>query len=221
MLRCLIATLMARHRKTPAARHRAPGRDDSPASSGAPERRFGSAVRRLGGAPPLPAGAGGAVAAGLAYPMQTVFSYVAPGAAGQGGLVCTQSGCARPPGPGKPSPFGVGGALSPFSPAPGEPGNDGPPASPGQQAGGSGGGGTGIAQPRLSYKITSKWQGGFWGQITIRFPAAAPAKWRLRIGYPAGHILGMYPSRHLGPNGHAVAVRSPPYPRPSRTAPPT
>jgi hypothetical protein len=116
--------------------------------------------------------------------MQTVFSYVAPGAAGQGGLVCTQSGCARQPGPGKPSPFGVGGgAFSRPSPGPAEPGNDGPPASPGQQAGGSAGGGTGIAQPRLSYKITSKWQGGFWGQITIRFPAAVPAKWRLRIGY--------------------------------------
>jgi hypothetical protein len=177
-------------------------------------------MRRLVVTPTFAAGLGVVVAAVLAYPMKTVFSYVAPGAAGRGGLGCTHSGCAQQPGPGKPSPFGAGGgALSPSSPGPAEPGNDGPPASPGLppaspglQTGGSGGGDTRIAQPRLSYKITSEWQGGFWGQITIKFPGAVPAKWRLRIGYPAGHILSMNPGSALAPNGHAVVVRSTDYP---------
>src|SRR5215831_2372516 len=184
---------MARHRKTPAARHQAPGHDDGPASSGAPERRFSAAMRRVVVTPTFAAGLGVVVAAVLAYPMQTVFSYVAPGAAGRGGLACTQGGCAHQSGRGKPAPFGVGGGtLTPSSPGSAEPGNDGPPASPGQQAGG----GTAIAEPRLSYKITSTWRGGFWGQITIMFPGSVPARWRLRIGYPPGP----------GPAGRTFAV---------------
>src|SRR5215468_9974578 len=202
---------MARHRKTPASRYQARGRDDSPASSEAPERRFGSAMRRLVVTPTFAAGLGVVVAAVLAYPMQTVFSYVAPGASGRGGLLCTGGGCGHRSGPGRPSPFGAGGgALSPPSPAPAKGGNDGPPASPVPQTGG-GIGGTAIAEPRLSYKITSKWQGGFWGQVTITFPGAVPPKWSLRIGYPTGHILGMNPGSRLAPNGHAVVVRSTDY----------
>jgi hypothetical protein len=167
-------------------------------------------MRRVAVTPTFAAGLGVVVAAVLAYPMQTVFSYVAPGVSGRGGLVCTQGGCAHHAGPGKPSPFGVGGgALNPSSPRSAEPGDDDPPASPGQQAGG--GGGTAIAQPRLTYKITSKWPGGFWGQITITFPGAVPAEWRLRIGYPTGHILGINPGSHLAPNGHAALVRSTDY----------
>ena len=54
---------------------------------------------------------------------------------------------------------------------------------------------------------------GFWGQITITFPGAVPARWQLRIGYPAGHILGMNPDSHLAPNGHAAVVRSTDYAR--------
>jgi hypothetical protein len=166
-------------------------------------------MRRVVVTPTFAAGLGVVVAAVLAYPMQTVFSYVVPGASGRDGLLCAQGGCVHQPGPGKPSPFGVGGdALNPSSPASAEPGNDGAPASPGQQAGGSA---TAIAQPRLSYKITSKWQGGFWEKITITFRGTVPANWRLRIGYPAGHILGMYPGSHLAPNGHAVVVRSTDY----------
>src|SRR6516225_11956171 len=100
---------MAQHRKTPAARHRAQGRDHSPASAEASGRRFGAAMRRVVVTPTFAAGLGVVVAAMLAYPMQTVFSYVAPGASGQGGLLCTQGGCAQPSGPGKPAPLGVGG----------------------------------------------------------------------------------------------------------------
>jgi hypothetical protein len=172
-------------------------------------------VRRVVVTPTFAAGLGVVVAAVLAYPMQTVFSYVAPGASGRGGLLCAQGGCGHRSGPEKPSPFGVGGgALNPSSPAPAEPGNDEPRAlaPPERQTGGSGGtAGTAIALPRLAYKITSRWPGGFWGQITITFQGAVPARWRLRIGYPTGHILGTNPSSHLAPNGHAAVVRSTDY----------
>ena len=47
-------------------------------------------MRRVVVTPTFAAGLGVVVAAVLAYPMQTVFSYVAPGALGQGGLKCGQ-----------------------------------------------------------------------------------------------------------------------------------
>src|SRR6516225_5476706 len=113
---------MAQHRKTPAARHRAQGLDHSPASAEASGRRFGAAMRRVAVTPTFAAGLGVVVAALLAYPMQTVFSYVAPGALGQGGLRCGQNGCSRQPATGKPEPFGAaGGALNPSPPASGRP----------------------------------------------------------------------------------------------------
>jgi hypothetical protein len=177
-------------------------------------------MRRVVVTPTFAAGLGVVVAAVLAYPMQTVFSYVAPGALGQGSMRCGQDGCTRQPAAGKSEPFGAaGGALNPSQPASGEPsgGHDGPAGSTGG-SGGSGGsgqqtgtGGAAVAEPRLSYKITSKWQGGFWGQITITFPGAVPANWHLRFGYPGGHILGMNPGSHLAPNGHAAVVRSSDY----------
>jgi hypothetical protein len=168
-------------------------------------------MRRVAVTPTFAAGLGVVVAAVLAYPMQTVFSYVAPGALGQGGLRCGQGGCSHQSSPaGKPVPFGVGGGtLNPSPPAAAEPArNDGSPAPSGQQPGT---GGTPAAQPHLSYKITSKWQGGFWGQITITFSGAVPANWHLRFGYPGGRILGMNPNSHLAPNGHAAVVRSSDY----------
>jgi hypothetical protein len=168
-------------------------------------------MRRVVVTPTFAAGLGVVVAAVLAYPMQTVFSYVAPGAPGRGGLLCTEDGCGHQSGRGKPSPLGTGGgAISAPSPGPAAPDNDGSRPSPVSQPAGSGG--TAIAEPKLSYKITSKWQGGFWGRITITFPGAVPAEWSLRIGYPAGHILGMNPASHLARNGHAVVVRSTDYP---------
>ena len=91
---------------------------------------------------------------------------------------------------------------------PGPPTTTARAAPAGQQ---TGTGGTTVTQPRLSYKITSKWQGGFWGQITITFSGAVPANWHLRFGYPGGHILGMNPDSHLAPNGHAAVVRSSDY----------
>ena len=169
-------------------------------------------MRRVVVTPTFAAGLGVVVAAVLAYPVQTVFSYVAPGALGQGGLRCGPDGCShQSPSTGKPEPFGVGGGtLNPSPPAPAEPaGGGGSPSPSGQRTGG--GGDTVVAQPHLSYKITSKWQGGFWGQITITFPGAVPANWHLRFGYPGGHILGMNPDSHLAPNGHAAVVRSSDY----------
>ena len=174
-------------------------------------------MRRVVVTPTFAAGLGVVVAAVLAYPMQTVFSYVAPGALGQGGLRCGQNGCSHQALPtGKPEPFGAaGGTLNPSPPASARPAaaGEGSPA-PSRQPGGTGGtGGTRgtVVQPQLSYKITSKWQGGFWGQITITFPGAVPASWHLRFGYPGGHILGMNPNSHLAPNGHAAVVRSSDY----------
>src|SRR5215813_6147375 len=134
---------MARHGKTPAPRHRAQGRNQRPASSEASERRFGAAVRRVVLTPTFAAGLGVVVAAMLAYPMQTVFSYVVPGAGGRGGadggLLCAKGGCGHQLAPGNPAPFGVGGGtLSPSPPGPAQPGNDGPQASAVPQTGGSG-----------------------------------------------------------------------------------
>src|SRR5215467_10947343 len=100
---------MARHSRTPAPRHRAQGRNQRPASSEASERRFGAAVRRVVVTPTFAAGLGVVVAAMLAYPMRTVFSYVSPGALGPGGIQCGQLGCSRSPLPsGKPVPEGGG-----------------------------------------------------------------------------------------------------------------
>jgi hypothetical protein len=172
-------------------------------------------MRRVVVTPTFAAGLGVVVAAVLAYPVQTVFSYVAPGALG-GGLQCGQGGCSHQPPPagaGNAAPFGVGGGvLSPSPPAAAKPaGNSGPPAPPAPAGQQTGTGGTTAARPHLSYKITGKWQGGFWGQITIRFSGAVPANWHLRFGYPGGHILGMNPASHLAPNGHAAVVRSSDY----------
>jgi len=158
-------------------------------------------MRRVVVTPTFAAGLGVVVAAMLAFPMQTVFSYVAPGASGPGGLVCTQDGCTHHPGRGKPYPFGVGDGALPSPPVSAEPDND----SPGQHAGSA------NARPRVTYQVTGRWQGGFWGRITITFPGAVPPEWRLRIGYPARHILRTRPSSHLAPGGHAALVRSTDY----------
>ena len=195
---------MARHSRTPAPRHRAQGRNQRPASSEASERRFGAALRRVVVTPTFAAGLGVVVAAMLAYPMQTVFSYVVPGAAGQGGLACTRDGCTHHSGQGTPSQFGVGdGALNPSTPRSAQPSSD----PPGQRAGG----GSGIAQPKLVYKITGRWQDRFWARITVTFPGAVPDEWQLRIGYPARHILRAKPGSHLSLAGHSALVRSTDY----------
>src|SRR5690349_19945134 len=106
---------MARHRRMPAPRRRARGHDVSPASSEASEaseRRFGAVMRRVVVTPTFAAGLGVVVVATLAYPMQTVFSYVVPGASAQGDIVCAKDGCMYHSVRGKPCPFGVGdGAL--------------------------------------------------------------------------------------------------------------
>ncbi len=166
-------------------------------------------MRRVVVTPTFAAGLGVVVAAVLAYQMQTVFTYVTPGAMGPGASQCGQAGCAHQAGHGKPAPFGIGGGvLNPPLPRSGTADGDGAAGTSRQQPGG---GSTTVAQPQLSYKITSKWQGGFWGQITITFPGPVPAAWHLRFGYPGGHILGVNPDGRLAPNGHAAVVRSSDY----------
>jgi hypothetical protein len=154
-------------------------------------------MRRVAVTPTFAAGLGVVVAAVLAYPMQTVFSYVAPGALGRGGgFQCAQADCGQQAGHGKPAPFGGG----PAQPGSGTPDGDGTARQQGR-----------AVQPRLSYQITRRWQGGFWGRITITFPGPPPPQWRLRLGYSYAHILGMNPVGHLAPNGHAVVVRASDY----------
>ena len=162
-------------------------------------------IRRVVVTPTFAAGLGVVVAAVLAYPMQTVFSYVVPNASGQGGLVCAQAGCTNHSGQGRPYPFGVGDGTLTSPPGSAEPRN----GSSGQHAGGGGGGA--IAQPRLTYKVTGRWQGGFWGRITITFAGAAPPQWRLRFGYPGRRIQRIKPGGHLAPGGHGALVRSTDY----------
>ena len=196
--------LMARHRKRPDSRQEAHGRDGVPVPPEATDRRLGSAMRRVVVTPTFAAGLGVVVAAVLAYPVQTVFSYVAPGALGRGGVPCSQAGCGQEAGTNaRHAPSGTGGASR--SGAAGQD-SDGPATTSSR----TGSGGI-TALPELSYKITSKWQGGFWGRIIITFPGAVPADWHLRFGYPGGRILGMNPDSRLAPNGRAVLVRSSDY----------
>src|ERR1700749_3796497 len=115
--------LMARHRKRPESRHQALGPDGSTAAHQPPSGRLSSAMRRVVVTPTFAAGLGIVVAAVLAFPMQTVFSYVAPGAIGVGGLRCGRDGRSHQPLPtGKPEPFGAaGGTLNPSAPASAKP----------------------------------------------------------------------------------------------------
>jgi hypothetical protein len=161
-------------------------------------------MRRVVVTPTFAAGLGVVVAAVLAYPMQTVFSYVAPGALGPGGVQCGQDGCANQPGHVNPAPFGVGGAIS-KAPS-GSQTTHGTTTQPGHA-----GSGMAVARPQLGYKITNRWQGGFWGHITITFPGGVPPEWKLRFGYPGGHILALIPNSRLAANGHAALVRSSDY----------
>src|SRR6516162_7577689 len=115
---------MARHRRRPVPRHQARRSGGNSAAAQPPDRRLGSAMRRVVVTPTFAAGLGVVVAAMLAYPMQTVFSYVAPGASGPGGLVCAQDGCTHHSGGGKPYPFGVGDGALPSPPVSAEPDND-------------------------------------------------------------------------------------------------
>lgn len=163
-------------------------------------------MRRVVVTPTFAAGLGVVVAAVLAYPMQTVFSYVVPGASGGSGLACTRDGCTEHSGRAQANPFGVGdGVLNLPSPRSAEPGND--------SAGQHGDRGSAITRPRLTYKVTGRWQGGFKGRITITFPGAVPPEWWLRIGYPARHVLRINPGDHLAPGGHAGLVGSTSYSR--------
>jgi hypothetical protein len=163
-------------------------------------------MRRAVVTPTFAAGLGVVVAAVLAYPMRTVFSYAAPGGGGlgRGGLQCGPQGCTQSHPPGKPAPQG-GGVLGP-APAPAKSHQAAPPAT------GAAADASGPGQPQLSYRIDGHWQGGFSGLITIRFPAGAvPATWKLRFGYPGGQIVSVLPKRHLQSSGHGAVVRSTDY----------
>src|SRR6516165_5355227 len=136
---------MARHRKTPAARHQAQGRDDGPASSDASERRFSAAMRRVVVTPTVAAGLGVVVAAVLAYPMQTVFNYAGP----------AEAPCQPAPAPcglsdGKAPALGSGNRMNTASPAAPHSGGNG--STSGAQPGSHDTDGRGQAgAPQLTY----------------------------------------------------------------------
>jgi hypothetical protein len=167
-------------------------------------------MRRVVVTPTFAAGLGVVVAALLAYPMRTVFSYAAPGGLGPGGIQCGTQGCARSQPTGKPAPEGGavpgGGAVAGPTAAPAKTRSAAPPAT------GAGADVGAPGQPQLSYRINRYWQGGFSGLITVKFPSGtAPAKWRLRFGYPGGHIVNLSPKGHLQSSGHGAVVRSADY----------
>jgi len=155
-------------------------------------------MRRVVVTPTFAAGLGVVVAAFLAYPMRTVFSYAAPG-----GAQCDAHSCG----------YGPQAGGSPASGPSQQLGTPGRSASPGATGGGSGpsapssasspapgGGGahTLVAAPDLNYWTSHRGGSSFGGKITITFePGTAPAHWRLRFGYPAARILRVAASKYL------------------------
>src|SRR5260221_473720 len=85
---------MARHRRRPVSRRHARKTGDD-AAARPHDRRLGTAMRRVVVTPTFVTGLGVVVAAVLAYPMQTVFSYADPG-----GSSCKMISCGISSGPG-------------------------------------------------------------------------------------------------------------------------
>src|SRR6516225_5701912 len=69
---------MARHRRRPVPRHQARRSGGNSAAAQPPDRRLGSAMRRVVVTPTFAAGLGVVVAAVLALQMGTVFNYAGP-----------------------------------------------------------------------------------------------------------------------------------------------
>jgi hypothetical protein len=147
--------------------------------------------------PTFAAGLGVVVAAFLAYPMRTVFSYAAPGGAQCQVRSCSyasQPGGQPASGPGQQ--LGTGGQTT----SPGAPGA-GPGSAPSSSPTSPSTGGavpTVAAGPSLSYWTSRRGDSSFGGRITITFgPGATPAHWRLRFGYPSARILRVWASKYL------------------------
>jgi hypothetical protein len=133
-------------------------------------------MRRVMVTPTFAAGLGVVIAAVMVYPMsRMVFSY---------GARCQAPGC------------GSGaGALA--TPAPAQPGkqmgtNANPASQDPAQSSRPGNGKFPPGQPLVTYLTVSHWDGGFTGQITVKFQSrAAPANWNLWINYPMARIVSV------------------------------
>jgi hypothetical protein len=170
-------------------------------------------MRRVVVTPTFAAGLGVVVAAVLAYPMRTVFSYAAPG-----GSPCEATSC----GTGNPAQAGgqpasgggqqIGSPQVPVSPnATAGSRSSAPSAQPPGSANGSAP--TVAAGPDLSYWTSSRGAGHFGGRITISFqPGTTPAHWQLRFGYPAARILRVWAGKALQHGTHTAVVRSEDWP---------
>lgn len=152
-------------------------------------------MRRVVVTPTFAAGLGVVVAACLAYPMQTVFSYAAPG-----GALCNAHSCgngpqaAGSPASGPSQQLGTPGQSA----SPGATGGSGGSSAPSPSSSGGGGARTLDAAPNLNYWTSHRGGSSFGGKITITFVAgAAPAHWRLQFGYPAARILRVQASKYL------------------------
>jgi hypothetical protein len=184
---------MARHRRRPVSRHQARTRGENPAAAQPPNRRLGTAIRRVVVTPTFAAGLGVVVAAVLAYPMQTVFNYAAPNTARCAGGQC---------GPGGGEPASVpGDRLS-------EPGKHSTGTVPRNRNRQDQRGGQALtAAPHLSYHTASRVGGGFNGTIMIDFrPRGMHERWWLEFSYPSARILRVWAGQYIrhGPHGAVV-----------------
>jgi len=168
-----------------------------------PNRRLGSAMRRVVVTPTFAAGLGVVVAAVLAYPMQTVFNYAGP----------AEAPCQPAPAPcglsdGKAPALGSGNRMNTASPAAPHSGGNG--STSGAQPGSHDTDGRGQAgAPQLTYHTYSKGEWGFAGTIEITFQAKhAHDHWRLRFGYPSARILKVWAGKLLPHGAHSAQVGS-------------
>lgn len=160
------------------------------------------AMRRVVVTPTFAAGLGVVVAAVLAYPVQTVFSYAAPN-----GAPCDSISCGVPAQAGGEPAAGAGARVptpAPPSSAPAAKGR----ARPARSAPPDSDANPGLAAvPELGFRNTGSGDWGFDATIYITFPqGTAHQLWRLRFGYPSARILKLWAGRFLVHGVHTALV---------------
>jgi hypothetical protein len=152
------------------------------------------------------AGLGVVVAAVLAYPMHTVFSYAEP----PDGATCKVLTCGDPAQGGGNTAAGAGNRMTPKPQHSAQPATQGSGPVTGHKSPARGDGNTDVAAPpNLGYRPAGHAQSGFSGAITIVFrPGAAPSHWQLRFGYPSARIVKVWAGRYLPHGPHSALVTS-------------
>jgi hypothetical protein len=156
-------------------------------------------MRRAVVTPTFAAGLGVVVAAFLAYPVQTVFDYAAPG-----GSPCKVVSCGPGPQTGGEPASVPGDRIKTSARSAGH--HAGQASAAGTRSGPSAGhGGT----PYLSYWTFDHGSWGFGGTIVITFPSgAAQGSWRLVFGYPSARIVKVWAGRFISHGRHTAVVTS-------------